>query len=300
MPLSRQKSCFACQKARARCSRTSPCHRCTLRHLECAYQCDLSTRPASANLGSSFKSRPVLPACDDSSNVHAHHAQCVTATTSNHCTLLDNISTDTSTVGNAGSVPDVAAIGPTLDVVNEIPSQIPFLQWSWLKDPIPSGANFALQPSHKISSSDALLASHMKSNPQSNLTYKVLIGQLLSYPQMMLTAQLPPFIHPDCSKNAADSCGRHGHHCLPPALANCRTIVAMFETMTVSNYDFIWRIIRSEAERLISEVSSASSSQAVTWLTLRVSELVRSNGCSSDSTGSSGEPDISVAGSQIL
>lgn len=85
---------------------------------------------------------------------------------------------------------------------------------------------------------------------ESDLTYKIIIGQLKSYPQRMLDGSLPPFIFPECKNDKYLCVGSKGHHCLPAALARCRAVVAMFETMTVSNSDFLWETVCNEADRL--------------------------------------------------
>jgi len=90
---------------------------------------------------------------------------------------------------------------------------------------------------------------------ESDLSYRVIIGQLQSYPQMMLTSQLPPFIYPECERGNDSCSNQKGHQCLPTALSNCRTIVAMLETVTMSNYDFVRRTVCTEAERLRLDVS---------------------------------------------
>jgi hypothetical protein len=114
----------------------------------------------------------------------------------------------------------------------------------WLRDTGYVAPDYSPLPTNRTHGHNAVSAYRMGSNPESNLTYKVLLGQLLSYPQMMLTSRLPPFIYPECNKGDDECRGERGHHCLPSALATCRTIVAMFETMTVANYDFIWKTIR--------------------------------------------------------
>ncbi len=97
------------------------------------------------------------------------------------------------------------------------------------------------------------------STRESLLTSKVLLGQLLRYPRMLIRgASLPPFIFPPCAMKdmVYEECAVDGmHQCLPEALVNCCTLTHMVYTKTPANTPFVWRTVYAEVERLLREVS---------------------------------------------
>lgn len=214
--------------------------RCVSRRLECNYGQECLMRPTCKTQASNLQ--PITQSSSDS----------LPAYTNVEGTSSTEVFAGTGSTNPNGTI-TTDTDKPIEGVQNELPEWEPFLQWP--KTASLLAPDYSLDTNKKPYNYNALLASHMSANPNSHLAYRVLIGQLLSYPRMMLTSRLPPFIYPECNHEDSTCHGERGHHCLPPALANCRTIVAMFETMTASNYDFIWRTIRSEAERLRSEVS---------------------------------------------
>lgn len=215
MPFSRKKSCITCQAAKARCSRNSPCTRCTSKQIHCSYDFGLIHGHASSK-------RNELPQLAPKSHQRKR---------------AEPIS---STVG--------PYVGPTASMLPEL-------------DPFTAFMNSNTNSASKIAqlqSQPPFTSIFSPVEPtESFLTQNMLAGQLLSYPGKLLTQQLPPFIYPECCKGTEDyECmcgGTNGHHCLPTPLANCRAIVAMVETTTISNYDFIWTTICNEADRLRKE-----------------------------------------------
>ena len=90
-------------------------------------------------------------------------------------------------------------------------------------------------------------------------TSRVILGQLLSYPNRIAKgSKLPPFIFPPCAKDglglSVDCCAPGHHQCLPEALAICSSLVQSFEKRTPGSASFVWKNIYMEIERLHIEV----------------------------------------------
>jgi hypothetical protein len=95
--------------------------------------------------------------------------------------------------------------------------------------------------------------------PQSFLMTRVLLSQVTSYPKMLTSGQLPPFLYPTCVLNKLDgSCARDdAHTCLPEPLAICKGLVGMFYGRTPQSTAFIWKTIVAEQNRLLEEVHTS-------------------------------------------
>jgi hypothetical protein len=78
------------------------------------------------------------------------------------------------------------------------------------------------------------------------MTMKVLVGQILNYPTMMIQGgRLPPFIYPPCAMDgieAVQACTARGYHvCLPRILAiSCSTIKA-HAARTPASAAHVWK-----------------------------------------------------------
>ncbi|KAK1540624.1 hypothetical protein CPAR01_06613 [Colletotrichum paranaense] len=77
-------------------------------------------------------------------------------------------------------------------------------------------------------------------------TARVLLGQILSYPRMMIKGgRMPPFIFTPCaidgSESIAGCCGKELHQCLPEPLAICCNLVQSFYQRTPGSAAFVWR-----------------------------------------------------------
>ncbi|KAF6839392.1 C6 finger domain-containing protein [Colletotrichum plurivorum] len=95
----------------------------------------------------------------------------------------------------------------------------------------------------------------------SRFTSKVLLGQILSYPAMLVRGgRLPPFIFPPCVLDGqvppAECCALGYHRCLPEELAICCNLVQSFENRTPGSAAFVWRSVYKEVERLRQEYMS--------------------------------------------
>ena len=91
----------------------------------------------------------------------------------------------------------------------------------------------------------------------SHLSAKVVLGTLKSYPKMILEGSLPPFLH-HCyfAREDTDIFSRRNRREIrfPEALANCQSILHMFFMRTKESSAFVWRMMRSEQQRLRREV----------------------------------------------
>lgn len=95
-----------------------------------------------------------------------------------------------------------------------------------------------------------LIGSH-----KSSLHRSYLLCTLRSYPRMMLRGQRPPFIHAqsDFSRDF-----QPGEKSIPGPLAVCDELLHMYTMKNEDNVLRIWRAIRMEQVRLLTEVRSFS------------------------------------------
>ncbi|KAK7454894.1 hypothetical protein Landi51_03103 [Colletotrichum acutatum] len=98
---------------------------------------------------------------------------------------------------------------------------------------------------------DKPLAPRITKTVATCFTARVLLGQILSYPKMMIKGgRMPPFIFPPCaidgSESIAGCCGKELHQCLPEPLAICCNLVQSFYQRTPGSAAFVWRSIYSE------------------------------------------------------
>ncbi|RAO65960.1 uncharacterized protein BHQ10_001972 [Talaromyces amestolkiae] len=87
---------------------------------------------------------------------------------------------------------------------------------------------------------------------KSPLTQRYLLCTLRSYPVMMLRGQNPPFIHPRTIFDEPEDFGPRRKMKAGP-LAVCNELLQMFTMKNRDNVVQIWRAIRMEQERLLSE-----------------------------------------------
>ncbi|KAK1719340.1 uncharacterized protein BDZ83DRAFT_585521 [Colletotrichum acutatum] len=132
---------------------------------------------------------------------------------------------------------------------------------------------------------DKPLAPRITKTVATCFTARVLLGQILSYPKMMIKGgRMPPFIFPPCaidgSESIAGCCGKELHQCLPEPLAICCNLVQSFYQRTPGSAAFVWRSIYSEVGRIRQEHSSYNSEQmlhalqaVVIYLLLQANDL---------------------------
>ncbi|OHE97179.1 hypothetical protein CORC01_07433 [Colletotrichum orchidophilum] len=124
---------------------------------------------------------------------------------------------------------------------------------------------------------DKPLAPRIPRSVATCFTAKVLLGQILSYPVMMIKGgRLPPFIFPPCviegSKSMAGCCDKEFHQCLPEPLAICCNLVQSFDQRTQGSADFVWKSIYSEVARLRRELLQALQA-VVIYVLLQANDL---------------------------
>ncbi|KAK1700771.1 hypothetical protein BDP55DRAFT_644118 [Colletotrichum godetiae] len=132
---------------------------------------------------------------------------------------------------------------------------------------------------------DKPLAPRITKTVATCFTARVLLGQILCYPIMMVKGgRLPPFIFPPCVIDGLASttrcCGKELHQCLPEPLAICCNLVQSFDQRTPGSAAFVWRSIYSEVGKIRREHSSYDCEQllqalqaVVIYLLLQANDL---------------------------
>jgi hypothetical protein len=82
---------------------------------------------------------------------------------------------------------------------------------------------------------------------------------VLSYPTDLLSdTSMPPFIHPNAycplNRSKCTSEAAPAHPFYPTPLANCISILHMWQTRTPESNALVWRTIMAEQHRLYNEV----------------------------------------------
>jgi hypothetical protein len=272
MPISRQKSCMHCRRAKARCNLASVCSRCIDRGLQCSYTPFSTTavpvsRPEEPSLlldevfdqdvgnHNSFRG--------DNDDMYAFNFM-ETAASESSVFRVDDLEwptpnwTDPNLIGSVTG--EIAA-----STVNEISEQRSRPQSSHLfsrarhqadrQDFVPennTGTVVILGTKYH----DLLYPRNSKTT-DSHLASRFIRGQVKAYPTLLLRGQLPPFIYPSCVlyDQLPHNCVQNGvHQCLTPPLAVCTSLVRIWETRTPATEDMVWRSIYAEVERLGREV----------------------------------------------
>ncbi|KAK9481821.1 hypothetical protein V1527DRAFT_478423 [Lipomyces starkeyi] len=154
----------------------------------------------------------------------------------------------------------------------------------WLSPINPSITDYPLTSAGAGRNRPLLLTQKKTSTISQSLSSNHLFKVLLSYPTDLLSGiSLPPFIHPHTycplnrSKCACDSV--LVHHFFPTPLANCISIMHMWQTRTPESKALVWRTIMSEQQRLSNEyhqyddLNLLSAFQAITiYLLLQARE----------------------------
>lgn len=243
MPISRKKACNHCRLAKARCNLAVPrCSRCIEKGSRCEYDHPRSgpyTRPA---------------------------ADVPTATP-----VTQVIDTDVSVASNItppgdawSSIWDELNFGSQLSASLLTPST-PFSPFGFSHNDGQLTRNvdtelFAPSQNTKL----------LKRAPESAHEFfalKVMLGQLESYPKMMIEGgSLPPFVHSRCALDDTGSfeC-RERHTCLSEHLSICASLVNLFYTRTPTNSEFVWKTIYAERERIHREVRDSSTPSSLTF-----------------------------------
>jgi hypothetical protein len=224
MPLSRKKSCVACIRSKLRCDRKLPtCSRCAHKNLQCLYD---SQRPVPyPEVASSTQGVLGQPALSLSRSIQTRIAglrnvrhesdfgpqQVSTAANSAACL---NYGEDAifcqSNIPGLGSMSDMtdilgagdkAGLLPTMEG-RRSPDYRNFLDTSFFEpdyDPDVALATSGKSTVGPVEASPDLSALSRRPFAQGTVLSSVILGQLTSYPKMMIEGdKLPPFISPPC------------------------------------------------------------------------------------------------------
>ncbi|KAH8898430.1 hypothetical protein GQ53DRAFT_837337 [Thozetella sp. PMI_491] len=300
MPISRKKSCRQCRAAKARCSLTAPCSRCLERHLGCDYEgygpyrFDPYDMPdLVGTCATQLATERVEPwEARESGTADPLFGGILGSAHLGHDAAggLPNLVYPGSTPEPVAPTPAISAPldafpGSQLmcwtDMLRKIatPSLTPSPRDAMLSPPIfpqELASECDILPLQSRSGSASIaqrpetsLAPRSWSAGAARLTTKVLFGQLLSYPAMLVSGlRLPPFIYPPCTINESSGvCSIAGsHECLPKTLAICGTIARMSASKYHSTASFVLGIIYNEIKRLKSECSTYDSGEILAAL----------------------------------
>lgn len=114
-------------------------------------------------------------------------------------------------------------------------------------------ANFELSI---LADNNLLLRTRQWRRVESSLTSKMMLGNILTYPEMLVNGLiLPPFISPPCCGDELQ-CQQSGYHqCLLQPLVVCASVIRMSQKDSPENKAFVWRTIYTEQQKLLHEVS---------------------------------------------
>lgn len=265
MPISRKKSCSACRDARARCNQTWPsCFRCSSRGLVCEYDkhgarptveaenpliaspaIDLDVVTPDTVWGAS-KQDWAHGSFDPSWYFFMNGPQTATHLTRDPASIVNFTTYDNNVTKESSSISQfLESLSPKADQCSAM-----------------AHANGRLveasDTATALTSPNRVL--RKRYSTRAPLLANVVIGQLSSYPKMMIQGQsLPPFMYPPCRLDgelAAECLEKGKHHCLPKTLAICAGLVHMFYGGTAGCRDFVWQTIYAEEARMAREVSS--------------------------------------------
>lgn len=238
---SRKRACQACTKAKARCDAAIPhCSRCLARSLTCDYAPDSHTQ-YQLQTAKPRTSHPVSQGAFNypvdtlrnqesiktdivkSQPYHDYYPYSVTRNSN----AFDNVKNDAEDFQLIGS--DTWEFSDETDSVTQD------------------------SPTTLFPKPLRLFVPECFTKSRNPLIQRYILCTLRSYPVMMLRGQNPPFIHPrTLFDNPGDYQSRQTFKAGP--LAVCNELLQMFTMKNRDNVVQIWRAIRMEQERLLSEV----------------------------------------------
>jgi hypothetical protein len=148
---------------------------------------------------------------------------------------------------NPGNLPST---GPTIDMNPDFVTSI-------IADTINTSIYRRADFEHSMLADNNLLLRPRKcTNVESSLTSKMILGTILRYPGMVVSGlDLPPFISPPCCGDELRCLQSGSHQCLLQPLVACASIIGMAHTQSPENKAVIWRMIYTEQQKLLHEVS---------------------------------------------
>lgn len=302
-PRSRQKSCVSCTKAKTQCDLVSPqCSRCFTRRTACIYQ-RTQTLTEIPQAGTStgieqVNNRSIVSApqifSEDAVILEASRNLNQSAKGQFPTEFLNsapaspmakwNPSLDDHTWENSN---ETSSYGDSMALSSSLTSSFLGLDTHLpLHEPIFTelhnlGSPGGLEIDPVTSLSQAFWPKKIDS-VRSWLPRAYLLTTLRSYPEMLLSgSNLPPFIHPCCSRSAVQDLKRGKRDtrpALPEPLAICVSVVQMLKAKNKENSSFVWSTIRAAQDKLSREFllyndwETVAALQAVTvYFLLRIS-----------------------------
>lgn len=271
-PRVRHQSCQACSAAKARCSFQPQCSRCRHKGLECVYdhpngQQSATLTPAALKAKAVPPPTPVdtptpdpLPRSEILENTLELGSEELSwdinldllqmnQSTSTSAPVCDTMSAPTTTTTSSSYVSEepqvtdaqaMASLGE-LYATGETPS-------NYKTDSFPT---ITIPPAPTTLETSGFLTPLPMNSPAAQCNANYIIQMLRPFPQLMIQkATFPPFIHPSYYKQCTDS----NTPVLQAPLANCMSIAQMFVPRTQETKPFVWKTIRTEQRRLLSEV----------------------------------------------
>lgn len=257
MPISRQKSCMHCRRAKARCNLASVCSRCIDRGLECSYA------PFSRTAVPIPRPEEPLPLLDEIFDQDVDNQHFLGEDNGD---MHDFNFMETEVASAEPSVFRVADLGwPTpswtdSNLTCSLPcgttAPIAFNEVAEHRQNFVSENNNGTVVVLGTKYHDLVYPRNSKST-SSHLASRFIRGQVKAYPTLLLRGRLPPFIYPSCvlSDQLPLNCVQNGvHQCLTPPLAVCTSLVRIWESRMPATEDMVWRSINAEVGRLGREV----------------------------------------------
>lgn len=280
----RSKSCLNCRIARAKCSLSDPCFRCTKRNLECQYPSLLS------NGGGIRRPRIIKPALNsrtgngqarsagfEASHLEAHSSMLVMASNTPAPDWLDAADASASQLfgpwqtdqtSSSASLSHCSAGTGLMEPSMEGPLSplwfegLDLTAASRISEEISLEAFTQLAMPHQSSSSEieALelqLSQRTRSIQQGSLTAKMVFSRLSDYTRMLADGkELPPFIYPPCYASQSNQClPGLPHQCLPETLAVCTNLTRIFHNCKPESRGYAWHQVRLHIQHLYAYVS---------------------------------------------
>ncbi|KAH6670595.1 hypothetical protein B0J14DRAFT_99524 [Halenospora varia] len=278
-PKSRQRSCRACNSAKAKCTFEAKCGRCRKKGLQCIYD-----KPSSYGTRSHSSDKSEI--LDINNSDISALTPALLQVSGNGGVLNDTFSSNVQDL----FLPSTDAMGqqpphqqhyPTFDT-RQVSSQ-PFdtdpqpfenslithlmanggcplqesrpskLLWSFWENQENYFSNYVDMYERSIPRPCALSCLKM-ADPVAQNNAALLAQSLRSFSAMMLRKEtFPPFIH---SHNALLPSPKNA--CLPAPLAICMSIAQIFASRNPETQDFLWSTIRSEQQRLADQIQNLS------------------------------------------
>lgn len=280
----RIKSCLNCRIARAKCSLSDPCFRCSKRNLECQYprlqsNRDRRIRIIQPALKSGTHSSQARPASLETSTPEAGSSMvvtrintpipdwlCATDTSRSQLPCNSQIDPDDSSAFLSALSIDPALVEASLDVPLSPLwfESLDLTSASRVSNEIENLEGFTqLAMPHQCASLDIAdverqLRRRTRSIQQGSLTAKMVFSKLSDYTRMLADGkELPPFIFPPCCTRSTIRCLPGSPHiCLSETLATCANLTRMFLNCRPESRGYVWHQVRLHLQHLYADVSS--------------------------------------------